>query len=65
VPLDDIDDFGFTPLMYAATLDHGNTETIEELLKAGADQSIRNLEGRTPLQQARRLKHSQLADALK
>jgi ankyrin repeat protein len=65
VPLDDTDDFGFTPLMYAATLDHGNTETLQELLKAGADRSIRNLEGRTPLQQARRLKHSQLADALK
>jgi len=65
VPLDDTDDFGFTPLMYAATLDHGNTDTLRELLKAGADRSIRNLEGRTPLQQARRLKHSQLADALK
>jgi ankyrin repeat protein len=65
VPLNDTDESGFTPLMYAATLDHGNTDTLLEILKAGADRSIRNAEGRTPLQQARRLKHSQLADALK
>jgi len=65
VPLDARDDFGFTPLMYAVTLDNGNTYAIEELLKAGADRGIRNQEGRTPLDQARRYKHSQLADALK
>ena len=65
VSLNDTDESGFTPLMYAATLDHGNTEALQELLKAGADRRIRNLEGRTPLQQAQRLKHSQLADALK
>ena len=65
VPLNDTDDFGFTPLLYAATLDHGNTDTLKELLKAGADRGIRNSKGRTPLEEARRFKHSRLADALK
>ena len=65
VPLDATDDFGFTPLLYAATLDHGNTETLKELLKAGADRGVRNPKGRTPLEEARRYKHFQLADALK
>lgn len=65
VPLNSTDDFGFTPLLYAVTLDHGNTDTLNELLKAGADRRIRNPKGRTPLEEARRYRHSRLADALK
>jgi ankyrin repeat protein len=65
VPLDDVDGFGFTPLMYAATLDQGETEALETLLKAGADRGIKNEEGRTPLQQAQRLGHRQHATVLK
>jgi ankyrin repeat protein len=65
VPIDDEDGFGFTPLMYAATLDQGETGALEALLKAGADRTIKNEEGRTPLQQAQRLRHAQQADALK
>ena len=65
VPLDDADGFGFTPLMYAATLDQGETGALEALLKAGADRSIKNEEGRTPLQQAQRLGHKQHANVLK
>jgi ankyrin repeat protein len=63
--LDALDDSGFTPLMYAATLDHGDTRTVQALVKAGADRGIRNPDGRTPADQARRLKHARLADALK
>jgi ankyrin repeat protein len=65
VPLNAKDDFGFTPLLYAVTLDNGTTDTLKELLKAGADRRVRNSKGRTPLEEARRYKHPRLADALK
>jgi ankyrin repeat protein len=65
VPLDDTDDSGFTPLMYAAAVDQGNSDTLKELLKAGADRRVRNLDGRTAADLARRFKHAALADALK
>ena len=65
VPLDATDDFGFTPLMYAATVDVGSLDTLKALLAAGADPCIRNDSGRTPLQQARHYKHGDLAAALK
>jgi len=65
VELNAVDDFGYTPLMYAATLDEGDTETLKALLAAGADRSIRNGEGRTAREQARRYKHTGLADLLK
>ena len=59
------DENGFTPLMYAATVDEGNIDAATVLLKAGADRSIRNKENRTPLDQARYYKHTKLAEALK
>ena len=65
VDIDAQDDHGYTPLMYAATIDQGDAETLRALLAAGADRTIRNDEGRTPLAQARRLKHVLLAEVLK
>ncbi len=65
VPLDATDDFGFTPLMYAATVDVGSLDTLKALLAAGADRRIRNDADRTPLEQARHYKHADLAAALK
>jgi ankyrin repeat protein len=64
VPVNAADDHGFTPLMYAATVDFGDTTVMRALLKAGADKSIRNYEGRTPLAQARYFRHASLAAAL-
>ena len=64
VPIDAVDDFGFTPLMYAATIDFGEVDAMQELLKAGADRSIRNYDGRTALDQAHRYKHAHLEAAL-
>jgi ankyrin repeat protein len=58
------DEFGFTPLMYAATVDEGNIDVATLLLKAGADRTIRNKENRTALDQAKRYKHAKLAEAL-
>jgi len=65
VPLNATDDNGFTPLMYAATVDVGDTDTLKALLSAGADRRIRNDQGRTPLDQARHYKHARIADALR
>ena len=65
VPINSMDDNGFTPLMYAATIDFGDTNVLKALLKAGADKTIRNFEGRTPAAQARRYKHSDLEAALR
>jgi ankyrin repeat protein len=61
VPLNAIDDAGFTPLMYAVTIDQDDQETLAALLQAGADRTIRNDDGRTPLQQAEHLKHADAA----
>jgi len=61
VSLDAVDNSGFTPLMYAATVDFGNTDVLRALLNAGADRRVRNSDGRTPLDQARHFDHSQLA----
>ncbi len=60
VDVNAIDEHGFTPLMYAATIDFGDTTTLRALLAAGADRRIRNAAGRTPLQQARRLGYEQI-----
>jgi len=59
------DDAGFTPLMYAATIDFGGTASLRALLKAGADPNVRNGEGRTAAEQARRFRHVNLEAVLK
>lgn len=64
VPLNETDTAGFTPLMYAATIDFGETKTLEALLSAGADAGIKNLDGLTPLQQAEKLGHKAIAAVL-
>jgi ankyrin repeat protein len=63
--IDAKDDVGFTPLMYAATIDVGNTRLVSALLQAGANRQLRNADGRTPRQQALHLGHRQIAEALK
>jgi ankyrin repeat protein len=65
VPIDATDDYGFTPLMYAATIDFGDTAVLSALLKAGADRTIRNDDQRTPLEQARHFKHARMEALLK
>ena len=65
VPINAMDDHGFTPLMYAATIDFGDDDVLKALLKAGADKSIKNYENRTPFAQAKYYKHSRLEQALR
>ncbi len=64
VPINDKDMAGFTPLMYAATLDFGETETLRALLKAGANREVKNDAGLTALEQAKSLKHALQASVL-
>jgi ankyrin repeat protein len=64
VDVNAIDEHGFTPLMYAATIDFGDTATLRALLASGADRRIKNESGRTPLEQAKRLGYAHLAKAL-
>jgi ankyrin repeat protein len=65
VPLDAVDENGFTPLMYAATIDFGDTRVLQSLLRAGPNPHIRNREGRTPLEQARHFGHAQFEAVLR
>jgi ankyrin repeat protein len=65
VPINAQDEHDFTPLMYAATIDFGDTESLQVLLKAGADPNIRNGDGRTAHEQARHLRHVNLETALR
>jgi ankyrin repeat protein len=63
--VDATDEFNYTPLMYASTIDFGDAEVVKALLKAGADPKIRNDQGRTALEQARFYKHSLIEAALR
>ena len=65
VAVNAIDGFGFTPLMYAATIDFGDIASARALLRAGADPKIKNYEGRTARDQALHYKHAALAEALR
>ena len=65
VPLNDFDDNGFTPVMYAASVDHGDTQTLRALLDAGADPDVPTDDGLTALQQAVKLGHQRMADVLR
>jgi ankyrin repeat protein len=48
------DKLGMTPLMRAASIDFGDSEFIDVLLKAGADAGARNTDGSSALDLARR-----------
>jgi ankyrin repeat protein len=65
IELDDTDDNGYTPLMYAATLDYGDTKALETLLSRGADPTIADYDKHTPLSQTRRYKHAQHESVLR
>jgi ankyrin repeat protein len=64
VEINGVDEHGYTPLMYAATIDFGDTDVLDALLASGADRTIKNESGRTALQQARHFGHTQIAKTL-
>ena len=59
-----LDKNGMTPLLYAASIDFGDTAMIDLLLKSGAKPDARTKEGLTALDLARKYKHSHLVAGL-
>jgi ankyrin repeat protein len=53
-----VDSAGMTPLMYAATIDFGDAAVVDLLLRAGARAEMRDLDGLTALERARRGNHT-------
>ena len=65
VDIDAVDQWGFTPLMYSASIDFGNTDALQALLAAGANRNFKNDQGRTAIDMARKYKHANLEAALR
>jgi len=59
-----VDKLGMTPLLWAANVDFGDTAMIELLLKSGAKTDVRNKDGLTPLELARKYGHTTLIPIL-
>ncbi len=55
------DRYGYTPLHYAAQVDFGDAETVSALLKAGADPTAKEKEGKTALSLAGGYPHIRMA----
>ena len=58
------DRIGFTPLLYAASIDFGDSAMIDLLLKSGARADVRTKDGLTALDLARKYKHTHLIASL-
>jgi uncharacterized protein len=63
-PVNQADKFGYTPLLYASTVNFGDSRMVDLLLRSGADPNLRNKQGKTPLAQAKAYKFSQIQEAL-
>ena len=66
-PLNHVNDLGRTALLEAVVLGnggHNHTATVEALVKAGADVTLPDRHGTTPLQHARTRGYSQIARIL-
>ena len=59
-----VDKTKMTPLLYAASVDFGDTRVLEALLKAGADRSAKDDEGQTALDLAKLYKHAAMVKVL-
>lgn len=67
-PLDHINNLGWTALIEAVILGDGgpdHIETVRALVEAGADKSIPDRDGITPLQHAVRANYTEIADILR
>jgi ankyrin repeat protein len=58
------DKIGFTPLLYAASIDFGDSAMIDLLLKSGARADVRTKDGLTALDLARKYGHTHLIASL-
>jgi ankyrin repeat protein len=59
-----VDKFGMTPLLYAASIDFGDTAILEKLTAAGADLKAKNKQGLTALDLAKNYNHTRMARLL-
>jgi ankyrin repeat protein len=59
-----VDKLGMTPLLYAASIDYGDTAVIEKLIAGGADLKAKNKQGQTALDLANNYRHQALANLL-
>jgi ankyrin repeat protein len=63
-PVNDVDKHGYSPLLYASTVDFGDDRMVKLLLRAGANPKIRAKTGETALEQAKRFKYAHIQTAL-
>jgi ankyrin repeat protein len=59
-----VDKKGMTPLLYAASIDFGDSAMVDLLLKSGARTTARTKEGLTALELARKYNHAHLLPSL-
>jgi ankyrin repeat protein len=59
-----VDKLGMTPLLWASNIDFGDAAMIQLLLGSGAKADVRNKDGLTPLELARKFGHANLIPAL-
>jgi len=59
-----VDKLGMTPLLYAASIDFGDTEVLEALIDSGADWKTKNSQGLTAFDLAVKYKHTAPAKLL-
>ncbi|MEK6286545.1 MAG: ankyrin repeat domain-containing protein [Acidobacteriota bacterium] len=59
-----VDNLGMTPLLYAASIDFGETVVLEKLIAAGADLNAKTKEGLTALDLAKSYHHETMANLL-
>ena len=59
-----VDNFGMTPLLYAASVDFGDTAVLERLIAGGADLKAKNKQGQTALDLAKNYNHSMAVSLL-
>lgn len=62
--LDPVDRFGMTPLLYAASINYGDTAVIQKLIAAGADTTAKTKEGLTALDLAKSYNHQAMVKLL-
>lgn len=60
-----VDKKGMTPLLYAASIDFGDSAVVELLLKSGANPQAKTKEGLTPAELAKKYGHMHLERALR
>ena len=56
-----VDRFGYTPLLYAASIDFGDADTATVLLQAGADPGAKDQKGETAVSHARDIPYTRAA----